>query len=47
LWSRLALDIGLAVAVGSHDDDGDVGPVGPRPADGQLRFGLGLRWGLP
>jgi hypothetical protein len=46
LWSRLAVDVGMTAG------------VGPRPAEegnpeerwvprGQLRFGVGLRWGLP
>ena len=46
LWSKLAVDAGVTAG------------VGPRPAEegrpeerwvsrGQLRFGLGLRWGMP
>jgi hypothetical protein len=47
LWSKLALEVGLAAGVGPADDHFDPMFPEPRPMERQLRVGFGLRWGLP
>jgi hypothetical protein len=50
LWSQLAIDFGLAATLDRSGDSGDGGELvlgRSRPAEGHLRAGIGLRWGLP
>jgi len=47
LWSKLALEVGLAAALAPADDHFDPMFPEPRPMERQLRMGIGLRWGLP
>jgi hypothetical protein len=47
LWSKLALEAGLAAALAPADDHFDPMFAEPRPTERQLRMGFGLRWGLP